>query len=341
MKALVKHSRGMEGIALREVEIPNPKENELLIKILAAGICGTDIHIAHDEYEYVAPVVMGHEYTGVVVGMGDLVEGFQVGDQVISLTAAVTCGTCGYCRRGLLMLCEKRRSIGSGVDGAMAEYMVIPSRLAYKLPKEVSGTDVMALSEPLACVIRAVIEQSKVKAGDVALVSGPGTIGQLTAMVAKMQGAYVIMSGVKSDAERLDLALELGADATAANPHQLQEQIRACSPQGVDVAYECAGVAASLHSCIHALKKTGNLAQVGLYGKQIPVDVDQILYKELNTTVSFATEPTSWEILIQLAAQGKLCNIDRLISARIPLQHWEQAFEMVEKKQGFKLFLIP
>ncbi|MEA5002340.1 MAG: alcohol dehydrogenase catalytic domain-containing protein [Christensenella sp.] len=341
MKALVKFAEGRQGMEIRDIPIPTPKKNELLVKIMAAGICGTDIHLMHDEYTYYPPVILGHEYTGIVEGMGSAVSGFAKGDQIISMTAAVTCGHCGYCREGLLMLCNERRSIGSGVNGAMAEYMVIPAELAFKLPANVSGDDTMAIAEPLACVIRAVIEQSHIKAGDVALVSGPGTIGQLTMLIAKMQGAYVIMSGTPQDAERLALARELGADAVCSSPQELKSIIDKITVDGVDVAYECAGAPPSLDVCINMLKKTGNLAQVGLYGKPVPVDMDKILCKELALSVSYATERTSWDILLKLASQGKLEKVKKLISARMPLDEWETAFDMFANKEGYKIYLIP
>jgi len=341
MKALVKFAEGREGMGIRDVDVPIPKDDELLVKVMAAGICGTDIHLMKDEYACCPPVILGHEYTGIVEKTGKKVTGFKKGDQIISLTAAVTCGTCHYCRQGLLMLCNERRSIGSGVNGAMAEYMVIPAELAFKLPDNVSGNDIMAIAEPLACVVRAVIEKSYLKAGDVVLVSGPGTIGQFAIMVAKMQGAYVIVSGTPEDEKRLQMAKEMGADATATDIDELKRIVNQVTVDGVDVAYECAGVLGSMNTCIEMLKKKGNLSQVGLFGKPIPVDMDKILYKELELTVSYATERTSWEILLQLAGQGKLDKVDRLISKRLPLQEWEKAFDIFLNKEGYKIYLIP
>lgn len=341
MKALVKFTEGPDGLEIRDIPKPIPKKNELLIRVIAAGICGTDIHLMHDEYPCRPPVTLGHEYTGIVEDMGEDVSDFKIGEQIISMTAARTCGHCEYCRKGLLMLCSERLSIGSGTDGAMAEYLTIPAELAFHLPENVSGSDVMALAEPLCCSIRAVIEQSKIKAGDVALVSGPGTMGLLTMILAKMCGAFVILSGTAIDKERLKMGQKLGADIIVDNPQDLEEAVHKYTNNGVDAAYECSGAAPSLDACIRSLKKTGNLAQVGLYGKKIPVDMDQILYKELTLSVSYATERTSWEILLQLAAQGKLDPAFSLISARIPLENWKEAFNMVINKEGYKVFLIP
>ncbi|MDR1708529.1 MAG: alcohol dehydrogenase catalytic domain-containing protein [Candidatus Accumulibacter sp.] len=341
MKGLVKFAEGPEGLEIRDLEKPAPKPGELLVKVMAAGICGTDLHIMRDEYKYSPPVVLGHEFTGVVEELGEGASGFRPGDQIVCITAVVSCGKCRYCRLGLNMLCNERKSIGSGVNGAMAEYVAVPADLAYIVPENLAGSDVMALAEPLACMVRAVIEQSSVKAGDVALVSGPGAIGQLAAFLARRQGAFVILAGTGGDTERLRLGREFCADATAQGREELEALVARHTKDGVDVAIECAGAAASLDTCIDLVRKRGIVSQAGLFGKKIPVDMDRILMKELRLTVSYATERTSWDIMMRLAAQGRLAGIEKLISARVPLADWRRAFRMAENKEGFKIFLTP
>ena len=340
MKALVKYGTAVEEFGIREVPKPIPARGELLVRVMAAGICGTDLHIMQNEYPSNPPIILGHEYTGVVEALGDGTEGFAAGDQIVSLTAAVTCGHCYYCREALYMLCNKRRSIGSGVDGAMAEYLRIPARLAYKVPANMTGRDAMALSEPIACCIRAVNERSALKAGDVAVVSGPGAIGQITAQLAKIQGAYTIVSGTPSDGERLKLAKKLGADDIASSPEELREKLGKVTPFGADIVFECAGAPASADACLDVVRKEGHFAQVGLYGKRVLMDMDKILTKELSFSCSYATEPTSWDRLIRLVAQDKL-QMEPLISARIPMAQWQEGFDMALNRKGYKIFLIP
>lgn len=340
MKALVKFEKGVDGVELRDIEKPAPGEGELLVKIYAGGICGTDIHILNDEYEANYPVVMGHEYSGTVAEIGDGVEGFQIGDRIISMTAAVTCGQCDYCRQGLLMLCPQRKSIGSGVDGAFTEYMRIPAKLAFHIPENVS-MDVAALSEPLACVVRGVVEMANVKAGDCVYVSGPGAIGQLAAQVAKASGAHVTVGGTDQDIDRLKMAKELGADETV---NVMQEDIHERAMEitggrGFDVAFECAGAAPSAQTCLEVLKKTGQYGQVGLYGKKVPFDHDLALKKEIHIVNNYASERSSWEIVLRLLEQGNL-QLEKLISDKIPLERWKEAFDMVQRKEGFKVFLM-
>ncbi|MEW9674091.1 zinc-binding dehydrogenase [Ammoniphilus sp. 3BR4] len=341
MKALLKTDRGLNGVQLLDIEEPLVGNKDIKIKIHAAGICGTDMHIIHDEYPCNYPIVMGHEYSGIVEEVGSEVTDFEIGDRVVSLTAVVTCGECHYCRSGLLMLCRERLSIGSGVHGAFAEYMVVPSKSAFKIPSNVS-MDEAALCEPLACMVRCVIERGTVKAGDYALVSGPGAIGLLTMQVANANGGKVIVIGTSHDKERLQLAMELGAHATIVVDEEDLELRTAelTRNTGVDVAFECAGVGASAHNCLKVLKKTGLYVQVGLYGKKIEFDMDLALTKEINITNGYASEPTSWERALRLL-ENKQVNVAPLISTKLPLDEWRKAVRMVETKEAYKVLFTP
>lgn len=341
MKALVKEGPGENGVMLKCVEETRMKVNEVKIKVHAVGICGTDIHIVKDEYKSNYPVILGHEYSGVIEEIGDDVTDLKAGDKVVSLTAAVTCGHCQYCYAGLLMLCDQRQSIGSGVNGAMTEYLSMPAHLVFKLPEGVS-LDEAVLCEPLACVVRAVIERATVKAGDYVLVSGPGTIGNLTMQVAIASGGKVVVTGTAADKRRLELASQLGAKATIiVDQEDVNQRVKEITyGNGFDVAFECAGAATSAQSCLQLLKKAGLFVQVALYGKKIEFDHDLALVKEISITNSFASERTSWEKTLRLM-QNKQVDVVPLISAKFPLAQWEKAFEMVIKKNGYKVLLIP
>jgi L-iditol 2-dehydrogenase len=341
MKALLKKGQGFGGVALEEIQEPTTKGNEIKVKVHAAGICGTDLHIIHDEYPYVPPVAMGHEYSGTVVEIGAEVKDFQVGDRVVSLTAVVTCGSCRYCNQGLLMLCNQRKSIGSGVHGAFAEYIVVPAKSTYKIPESVS-LDEAALTEPLACAVRCIMERGRVDGGEFVLISGPGTIGMLALQVAKANGGNVVVVGTSRDEERLNLALELGAMAVVNMEEKDAEKrlMELTKHRGFDVAIECAGVALSLNNCIQLLRKQGLLIQMGLFGKKIEFDSDLALMKELNYTNGFATEPTSWEIALRLL-EYKHVDVSPLISNKLSINEWQNALELAEKKVGYKTLLLP
>lgn len=341
MKALFKKAMGEHTLHLEEVPEPVAGDDEVKIKVHATGICGSDIHIMRDEYPSKPPVIMGHEYSGTIHEVGRNVTSLKKGDKVVSITAIVSCGECRYCREGLLILCDKRLSIGSGLNGAFAEYLTVPAKYVYRVPANVT-MDEAALMEPLACVVRGVIERSRVRAGDYVYVSGPGIIGQLTAQVASACGGNVIVGGTSSDIKRLELAKRYGALATITvdNEDVLELIRRLTQGRGVDVAFECAGVERSADSCLKVLKKTGTFGQVGLYGKKIVFDMDLALMKEIRITNSYASEPTSWERALDLLSHEQI-NLNPLIGDKFQLKDWEKAFKKVENKEGFKVFLTP
>ncbi len=338
---MVKTGPGVSGTRLMEVAEPQAKEAQVKIQIHTAGICGTDIHIFKDEYPVSPPVILGHEFSGTVVDCGPSVTRFSPGDRVVSLTAAETCGHCRYCREGLIMLCEARKSIGSGMDGAFAEYMVVPEAAVIRIP-EAFSLEEATLLEPAACVVRSVLERSRVCAGDRVLVTGPGTIGQLALQIARSAGAEVFVSGGESDSDRLKLAEMNGAkrafvyndeDAVAAVLAMIGEN-------GFDVAYECSGAEAAVNQCINLLRKQGQYVQVGLFGRNVSVDFDKVLVKEIEVKTSFGTKMSSWERAISLMVSGQL-RLSQYISGILPLSEWENAFSTVLRREGFKTLLDP
>jgi L-iditol 2-dehydrogenase len=341
MKALMKVAKGPEGVMIQDIPEPQPKPGEIKVRVHACGICGTDIHIMHDEFFYKAPVVMGHECSGVVAEVGSEVTEFKPGDRVVVDPRVVFCGKCRYCREGLVMLCNDGLSVGVGVNGAFAQYLTVPAQSAFKIPDNVS-LDEAALGEPFACSVRGVIERGRVSAGEHVLVSGPGTIGLCTMQVALASGGKVTVAGTSVDRDRLKLASELGAAATIIVD---EEDAAARADEitggaGFDVAFECAGAAASADMCLRLLRKNSLYTQIGLYGKKIEFDLDLALYKEIQITNNFARERTSWEIALRLLGERQV-NLLPLISAKLPLADWEKAFGMMVNKQGLKILLDP
>lgn len=337
MKALRKIQTGPDGICLCDLPVPEPAAGEVRIKIVYAALCGTDLHIRNDAFPVQMPVTIGHEYCGVIDKLGEGVDGLAVGDRVVSMTAASFCGHCDLCRAGLYMLCKEKKGLGSAKNGAFAEYMTFPADRVFKVPEGIS-TKAATLCEPLACVVRSVLERAKVNAGDYVYISGPGVMGQFAAQVAKAAGAFVTVGGTGIDGERLAQAKCVGVDdvvdVTAENAIAHAERVT--GGHMYDVAFECSGSARALDTCVDLLKKTGHLQQIALYGKAIPVDLDKILMKEITISNSYASERTSWQRLMQLLAADKV-QMEPYCSAVLPLEQWETAMEMFEKKEGYKI----
>lgn len=342
MQALVKTAPGPGHMELMDVTEPLLGPNQVKIRVEAAGICGTDIHVRHGLwFSLSVPVILGHEFSGVIQEVGPGVEGWEVGDRVTSEPPVDTCGACEYCQMGLPALCPERKSLGTWLDGAFAEFVATPTHRLHRLPEHVDFR-CGAVAEPAACCVHAVIEQARVSAGDVVVVTGPGPMGLLTAQLAKAHGATVILTGTGQDDERLGLARELGVNATVnVEADSIADQVRVLSAgRGADMAFECAGTAAAARTCLEVVRKRGQYVQIGVFTQSINVDLSLVVTKELTVNGSFGSTYTSWERALKLMDEGKL-SIAPLITNELPLEQWEEAFDEAENKRGCKVLLRP
>ncbi len=340
MKAVVKTSKGVGNVEVRDVPEPKPKPEEVKIEVKAAAICGTDLHIYDDEYVNCPPMVLGHEMSGVVVEVGDGVTRFGVGDRVTSETFKFTCGHCRFCQTGLIGLCVDRHSMGVHVDGAFAKYVCQREESLHRLPDNIEF-EAGSLSEPTAVAVRAVYERARISPGDVVMVSGPGPVGLLCLQASKSIGATVVLVGATGDENRLALGKELGADVVLhGGTDSFDELLDMTDGLGADIAMECGGSKASLEQCITHARKGAQLVLVGLFGHEIAVDLDTAIIKELTVLPSFTYRHRTWERTMKLLADGKLKTAP-LISGQFPLTEWEKAFETVKARQGHKYLLLP
>ena len=342
MKAIMKIAPGIGNVELRDIDPPVVAANEVKIRVQAAGICGTDLHIYKDEFRSRPPVVLGHEVAGEIVDVGESVTGLEAGMRVTTETYFSTCGTCMYCRRGQQNLCLNRLSIGSGVNGGFTKFLVVPSGNIHQLPDNVDF-EAGALTEPLACVVHGVLRQQTVTPGDIAVIAGPGAIGLLTLQVVKAAGATAVILGTGADAKRLSLARDLGADYAInieqASPDDLLRDITQ-EGLGADVVYECSGAGPAAQQLLQLVRRRGRYVQIGLFGKPVSWDLDQICYKELVVTGSNASVPAAWDKALKLLAEGTI-KTTPLITNRFPVTDWEQAFQNFEAKTGVKTLLTP
>jgi L-iditol 2-dehydrogenase len=343
MKALVKYARGEGNMEIREVPEPSPDANQVKIKVKAAGICGSDIHIYHDEIDIPMnpPFVVGHEFCGVIAEVGPGDSSWAVGDRVTSETAFSVCEHCECCRTGHYNLCRERKGIGFWFDGAFTNYVIVPEKRVHKLPDNIdfiSG----ALCEPLSVVTHGVIELSHVETGDTVLVSGMGAIGLLAAQVARSQGGRVIMSGISADLNRFDLARSFGFEALV---NVQQEDLglyvdNLTQGKGVDVVLECSGAPEAAKAGLEVIKKQGTYAQIGLFGKPIEINFETIAYKELSVSGSFSQRWTAWEISLRLL-EREMVKARPLVTDVYPISEWQEAFDKFERKEGTKIILEP
>jgi L-iditol 2-dehydrogenase len=341
MKALVKYATGPGGIEVQELPDPALIPGHVVIAVEACGICGTDLHIQAGEYPINPPVVLGHEFSGTVVEVAPDVPSVRVGQRVTSLVYFIVCGTCQFCQTGQWNLCAQRKSIGSGVNGAFARFVLVPARNVRQLPENVDFI-AGAVTEPLACCAHGVLEKAKLHPGDFSFVTGPGAIGLLTSQILISAGVCVILAGTQADANRLDLARRLGVQHTLqVDTESISEIIQNLTHgNGVDLVFECSGAAAAARMGIQVAKRGGQYIQLGLFGKPLEINWDQAMMKEVDIRNSFASTWVSWEYALKLLESGKVQTAP-LVSGVFPLQEWETAFERFSTRQGIKYILTP
>jgi len=337
VRALIKTGPGEEDLELKNWLEPSPAPDQVKLKIAAAGICGTDIHIIKGEWPSNPPVVLGHEFCGTVVETGTQVRSFGIGDRVVASNPAQTCGKCFHCRAGNPFMCMHRVSAGYMIDGAFAEYICISEQRCHRLPDHVSFRKA-ALGEPLSVAVHAVIERTTVHAGDLVLIAGPGAVGLLTMLVAKLEGARVLIAGIAKDRSRLAVAKSLGADVVidSSSEDLLGIVNRLSDGEGADLVYECSGVARSLDLCWAAVRREGTLAQVGIYPSRIETDFNKVVMKELTVIGSFGYVWSSWRRSIQLLSEGRV-EAEALISHEVSLNQFKEAFRITQDGTAMKV----
>ncbi|NLC56142.1 MAG: alcohol dehydrogenase catalytic domain-containing protein [Armatimonadetes bacterium] len=344
MLALMKTQKGVGFLELREVPEPVPGPGEVLIEVKACGICGTDLHVLHDQFPYWPPVILGHEFAGQVVALGPDVTRTQVGDRVVGEPHTQACGHCYLCRTGNIQICPDKRSPGWGIDGAFARYLKMPERLLHRIPDEMSY-DVAAVVEPTANTVHDVVERAKVEAGDLVVVLGPGPIGLLAALTARAGGArHIVMVGTPADeAIRLKKARALGFETVinVAEQNPLEVVRDLTGGIGADLVVECSGAAPAIASTVELVRKKGRICAIGLTGKEsISFPWDKAAAKVVDLFFSMSTSHTSWNRTIHLIATGRI-PAGEVITHRFPLTEWQQAFEEVEAQRTLKVLLVP
>lgn len=277
MKSLVK-AKAEKGIWLQDTPEPEVGHNDLLIKIRKTAICGTDMHIYNwDEWSQKTipvPMVVGHEYVGEVVGMGQEVKGFKVGDRV-SGEGHITCGHCRNCRAGRVHLCRNTEGVGVNRPGAFAEYLVIPAFNAFKIPDNISD-DLASIFDPFGNAVHTALSFDLV--GEDVLITGAGPIGIMAAAVAKHVGArHVVVTDINP--YRLELAKKMGATrAVDVSKEDLKDVMNELGmTEGFDVGLEMSGVPVAFRDMLNKMNHGGKIAMLGIPPQDVAIDWNQVL----------------------------------------------------------------
>ncbi|MDZ7697778.1 MAG: alcohol dehydrogenase catalytic domain-containing protein [Deltaproteobacteria bacterium] len=309
MKALVKTKIGKGFLAIQDVDDPVTGEDDVLIDIKAAGICGTDLHIMEDRFPYIPPVILGHEFSGQILQLGKNVKGFEIGDRVVAEPHKGGCGACRYCLTGEVEVCREKKAIGYKIDGCFSSHLALPASSLHRIPDNVSY-DQAALAEPLAVVVKAVLERARVDPEDFVLVSGCGPIGLLSAAAAKAEGARSVMiTGTNGDEKlRLPVAREMGIDhvVNVEKESPVEKVMQLTHGAGADMVVEASGAEVAIAQSFDMAKIDGRICGLGLSGKETTaLPWDTMIKKAANVICSFSSNWTSWERALSLMSGVK------------------------------------
>ena len=342
MKALRKLSAGYGHVELCDIDAPSLKCDEIIIKVVYSGICGSDIHALKGEYNKKIPLTLGHEFIGIVDKKGDKVTDFSIGDRVVSETTYEVCEICPYCLKEEYNLCSQRKGLGTQVDGSFATFVSAKADRCHHLPDSLPN-EVAALMEPLACCIHAAMEKTTIKAQEKIAVFGPGPIGVLLALVVKSLGAEVTLIGITKDSIRLAKAQELGInhiiDSQKKDLTMLVKE--ATNGLGFDQVFECSGSPQALQQALEIVKKKGTVIQEGLFAKNpVPIDMGLLLNKEIQLIGSRTQKPSSWHKSLEWLETSNV-DLTPMITKILPLNQWESAFELAMNGKELKVLLKP
>ena len=338
MKALSK-LKAEPGIWMTDAPKAEVGHNDLLIKIRKTAICGTDVHIYKwDEWAsntIPTPMVVGHEYVGEVVDMGQEVRGFKVGDRV-SGEGHITCGHCRNCRAGRVHLCRNTTGVGVNREGAFAEYLVIPAFNAFKIPDNISD-ELASIFDPFGNAVHTALSFDLV--GEDVLITGAGPIGIMAAAVAKHVGArHVVITDVNE--YRLDLARKMGATrAVNVATEKLEDVMKELGmTEGFDIGLEMSGVPSAFNSMLDNMNHGGKIAMLGIPPSDMAVDWNQVIFKGLVIKGIYGREMfETWYKMASLIQSG--LNLNPIITHQYSVDDFQAGFDMMISGQSGKVIL--
>ncbi|MBB3655244.1 L-iditol 2-dehydrogenase [Rhizobium sp. BK650] len=339
MKAVRLEATGR--LLLREIEKPIPGADDLLVRIEACGICGTDRHLFLGEFPSHPPVTLGHEFAGIIESVGPEVIAFRPGMRVTG-DPNIACGRCEECHNGRVNLCRNLQAIGIHRDGGFADYVILPQKQAFELPLELDPLR-GAFCEPLACCLHGV-DLANIKTGSSVIVLGGGVIGLLTVQLARLAGATRILL-VTRNSEKRALAETLGATATFDPSHA--DAVSSITgdqgllPGGADVVFECAGVPETIMQAPKLARRGGTAVILGVMpqGAKIEIEPFDLLFREVSLISSFLN-PFTHGRAADLIATGTI-KVDPLISRLITLEQAPEAIANPALSGEIRTLVVP
>ena len=327
MRALVK-AQAAPGLEMREVPVPSPGANEVLIKLEKTAICGTDLHIYQwDDWAQRTirtPLIIGHEFVGRIIEIGEGVRGYETGQRV-SAEGHVVCGVCRNCRAGKPHLCPNTQGIGVNRDGGFAEYVVVPSSNLWPIPDEIPS-ELAAFFDPFGNAAHCALQFDLV--GEDVLITGAGPIGIIAAGIAKHVGArHIVISDVND--YRLKLAADMGATRTInVTRERLPDILKELKIDGFDVGMEMSGNPQAFNDLLHCMYHGGKVALLGILPKGTGVDWDQIIFKGLQMHGIYGRLMyETWYKMTQMVLTG--FPLAKALTHQIPIDDYQNGFDLM------------
>ncbi len=338
MKALVKYGNKPREVEIRDVPIPKIGPDDCLLKVKATGICGWDIEMWQHKMAnpVTVPVIMGHEFCGVIEDIGKNVAGFSKGERVVSETAAIICGKCDQCRSGNYHLCPDRKGFGYGVNGAFTDFVKVPARCLHKIPEGVSFEHA-SLTEPACVAFQAIGVLSKISAKTSVVIIGPGPVGLFCAQVAKALGAEpVILIGTSKDKFRFEVASKLGINQTI---NVTDEKSLSALKDRIPLVVDAAGNKHSLKLSMELVARGGQITKVGWGPEPVDFSLDALLRKAARLQGTFSHNWPTWEAVLKMIQKGQIL-MEPMITRRIRIDDWQATFEAIERCEIVKAVML-
>ena len=351
MKAVVKTEPGPGHIEIRDIPVPEIGDDDVLLEIKAAGLCGSDLAFAEGEHADILfpPVVLGHEFSGIVSKVGKNVTEWRPGDRVVSENTGTVCGKCYACMTADYLSCPERLGLGYGMDGGFAKYCKIlgvtlkrfPNSLI-RMPDSMSFEEA-AILDPACNAYMAVVQEGKLMPGEDAVVFGAGALGQFSIEAARAAGAArIIVIGLAADEGRFKLAKAHGATdfIFADKADAVAEVLALTDGEGVSLAIDCAGANAVLKQAIQLVRTNGTIVKVGYDHHPVGYSFDDVVGRAISVKGHFGYDSISWRNVINLYKAGKF-TLKTAITHRLNISQIQEALDLLRRREAIKVILYP
>lgn len=351
MKAVVRYGHGRGETEIRNVPIPEIGDDDVLLEVKAAGVCGSDISFDNGGLADLVrpPVILGHEFSGVVAAFGKNVTEWKIGERVVSDNTGKVCGKCYACGRANYLYCEQRLGLGYGMDGGFTKYVKILGETLKVFPQSLMSIpegmsfEEAAILDPCCNGYMAVVQESRIMPGDFGAVFGVGPLGLFAIQAMKVSGASKIITiGLSQDAQRFKLASKLGAtDVVVADKEDVLERVREIT-QGEYAALtvDCAGLNQVLKQAIEITRQAGQIVKIGYDERPVGFSLDVAINKGISVKGHFGYDWISWRNSMNLITSGAI-DMKSMISHTMGISDFREAFNLVKARKSIKIILYP